>query len=276
MTRLCMQAAAGGGAGSFEDRYLCSVSTMYRLLAANGPVRERRDQLTHPEYTKPELLATGPREVWSWDITKLRGPVKWSYFHLYVILDIFSRYVVGWMIAPRETAELAEKLIAETVAKQGIEPHTLTVHADRGTNMRSKKVAQLLIDLEVARTHSRPHVSDDNPFSEAQFRTLKYRPDFPERFGCIQDARAHCQRFFDWYNTQHRHSGIGMMTPHTVHYDLAADLTRQRASTLDAAFMQNPTGSREWPLNRRQLRPPSGSTHLQRSPRPRLHPRHAL
>jgi putative transposase len=223
-----------------EGRYLCSVRTMYRLLAADGPVRERRDQLTHPVYARPELLATGPCQVWSWDITKLRGPVKWSYFHLYVILDIFSRYVVGWMIAARETAELAERLIADTLAKQGVEPGRLTVHADRGTSMRSKKVAQLLVDLDVARTHSRPHVSDDNPFSEAQFRTLKYRPDFPERFGSIQDARAHCQHFFHWYNTQHRHSGIGLMTPQTVHYDLAADLTRQRTSTLDAAYKRNP------------------------------------
>jgi len=223
-----------------EGRYLCSVRTMYRLLAADGPVRERRDQLTHPVYARPELLATGPCQVWSWDITKLRGPVKWSYFHLYVILDIFSRYVVGWMIAARETAELAERLIADTLAKQGVAPGRLTVHADRGTSMRSKKVAQLLVDLDVARTHSRPHVSDDNPFSEAQFRTLKYRPDFPERFGSIQDARAHCQHFFHWYNTQHRHSGIGLMTPQTVHYDLAADLTRQRTSTLDAAYKRNP------------------------------------
>ena len=222
-----------------EGRYLCSVRTMYRLLAANGAVRERRNQLTHPVYAKPELLATGPREVWSWDITKLRGPVKWSYFHLYVILDIFSRYVVGWMIAGRETAELAQTLIADTIAKQAIAPGTLTIHADRGTSMRSKKVAQLLIDLEVARTHSRPHVSDDNPFSEAQFRTLKYRPDFPERFGCLQDARAHCQRFFDWYNTQHRHSGIGLMTPETVHHHLAAELTNQRTLTLQAAFSRN-------------------------------------
>jgi transposase InsO family protein len=223
-----------------EDRYLCSVRTMYRLLAADGAVRERRNQLTHPVYTKPELLATGPCQVWSWDITKLRGPVKWSYFHLYVILDIFSRYVVGWMIALRETAELAEQLIADTVAKQAIEPGTLTLHADRGTSMRSKPVAQLLVDLDVAKTHSRPHVSDDNPFSEAQFRTLKYRPDFPERFGCIEDARTHCQRFFDWYNTQHRHSGIGMMTPATVHYHRAAAVCKQRTSTLDAAFARNP------------------------------------
>ena len=223
-----------------EDRYLCSVRTMYRLLARDGAVRERRNQLTHPVYSKPELLATGPNEVWSWDITKLRGPVKWSYFHLYVILDIFSRYVVGWMIALRETALLAEQLIADTVAKQNIAAGTLTLHADRGTSMRSKTVAQLLDDLQVTKTHSRPQVSDDNPFSESNFRTLKYRPDFPQRFGCIEDARAHCQRFFAWYNTEHRHSGIGLMTPETVHYHRADDLCKLRTSTLDAAFARNP------------------------------------
>ena len=178
--------------------------------------------------------------MWSWDITKLRGPGKWTCFHLYVILDIFSRYVVGWMIAHRETAELAEKLIADTVAKHDIAPGRLTLHADRGTSMRSKPVAALLVDLDVAKTHSRPHVSDDNPYSEAQFKTLKYRPDFPDRFGSIEDARAHCQAFFTWYNTAHRHSGIGFMTPQTVHYGRATELTRKRSITLDAAFLANP------------------------------------
>jgi putative transposase len=158
------------------------------LLAGADQVRERRRQLTHPSYTRPELLAVQPNEVWSWDITKLRGPGKWTYFHLYVILDIFSRYVVGWMIAPRETAELAEMLIADTVTGQDIEPGCLTLHADRGTSMRSKTVAALLVDLEVVKTHSRPYVSNDNPFSESHFKTLKYRPDFPDRFGCIEDA----------------------------------------------------------------------------------------
>jgi len=224
-----------------EGVYLGSVRTMYRLLAGCDQVRERRNQLTHPAYAKPELLAVRANEVWSWDITKLRGPGKWTCFHLYVILDIFSRYVVGWMIAPRESAELAEKLIADTVAKYHIEPGRLTLHADRGTSMRSKPVAALLVDLEVAKTHSRPHVSDDNPYSEAQFKTLKYRPDFPDRFGSIEDARAHCQAFFDWYNTMHRHSGIGFMTPATVHFGHAAELTRQRSMTLDAAFLVNPT-----------------------------------
>jgi len=223
-----------------EGIYVGSVRTMYRRLAADGQVRERRDQLTHPAYAKPELLATGPNEVWSWDITKLKGPAKWTCFHLYVILDIFSRYVVGWMIAPRESAELAEQLIADTVVKQGIAPGRLTLHADRGTSMRSKVVAQLLVDLEVAKSHSRPYVSDDNPFSEAQFKTLKYRPDFPDRFGCIEDARAHCQQFFRWYNDNHRHSGIGFMTPATVHLGQAKALFNRRADTLNAAFDANP------------------------------------
>ncbi len=223
-----------------EGVYLGSVRTMYRLLAGCDQVRERRNQLTHPVYAKPELLAVRPNEVWSWDITKLRGPGKWTYFHLYVILDIFSRYVVGWMIAPRESAELAEKLIADTVAKQNIEPGRLTLHADRGASMRSKSVAALLVDLEVFKSHSRPYVSDDNPYSEAQFKTLKYRPDFPDRFGSIEDARAHCQAFFTWYSTEHRHSGIGFMTPETVHLGRDAELTRQRSITLDAAFMAHP------------------------------------
>ncbi len=223
-----------------EGVYLGSVRTMYRLLAGCDQVRERRDQLTHPVYAKPELLAVKANEVWSWDITKLRGPGKWTHFHLYVILDIFSRYVVGWMVAPRETAVLARKLIAATFAKQNVAPGSLTLHADRGISMRSKSVAELLVDLEVFKSHSRPYVSDDNPYSEAQFKTLKYRPDFPDRFGSIEDARAHCKAFFDWYNTEHRHSGIGFMTPETVHMGRAAELTRQRSITLDAAFLAHP------------------------------------
>jgi putative transposase len=213
---------------------------MYRLLAAQSQTGERRRQRIHPLYTKPELLAIRPNEVWSWDITKLKGPGKWTCFHLYVILDIFSRYVVGWLLAHRESAELAEQLIADTVEKENIAPGTLTLHADRGTSMRSKPVTALLIDLDVAKTHSRPHVSDDNPYSEAQFKTLKYRPDFPDRFGSIEDARAHCQRFFHWYNHEHRHGGIGLMAPATVHDGTAAALTEQRAITLDAAFASHP------------------------------------
>ena len=200
-----------------DGRYVGSVRTMYRLLASSGQSRDRRRQCVHPAYAKPELLAAQPNEVWSWAITKLKGPVQWTGYHLYVILAIFSRYVVGWMIARRETAQLAEHLIAETVTTQHSVPGTRTLHADRGSSMRSKPVAALLVDLEVAKTHSRPHVSDDNPYSEAQFKTLKYRPDFPERFGSLEDARAHCQRFFHWYNTLHCHSGIGFMTPETVH-----------------------------------------------------------
>lgn len=223
-----------------EGRYHGSIRTMYRLLAAQNQAGERRNQRVHPVYAKPELLAIRPNEVWSWDITKLKGAVKWTCFHLYVILDIFSRYVVGWLLAQRESAELAEQLIADTIAKQNIAPGTLTLHADRGTSMRSKPVAALLIDLEVAKTHGRPHVSDDNPYSEAQFRTLKYRPDFPERFGSIEDARAHCQTFFHWYNTVHRHSGIGLMPPEAVHYGRAAALTEKRAITLETAFTANP------------------------------------
>jgi putative transposase len=223
-----------------EGQYYGSVRTMYRLLAAEGQVGDRRQQRRHPVYIKPELLAERPNEVWSWDISKLKGPGKWTCFHLYVILDIFSRYVVGWMIAQRETAELAEQLIADTIDKQKILPGTLTLHADRGTSMRSKSVAQLLVDLDVTKTHSRPHVSDDNPYSEAQFKTLKYRPDFPARFGSIEDARAHCHEFFRWYNMEHRHSGIALMPPDAVHYGRSAELTAQRGVTLDAAFAAHP------------------------------------
>ena len=223
-----------------EGSYVASVRTMYRLLAANGACRERRDQRRHATYSKPELLATAPNQVWSWDITKLKGPAKWTAFHLYVILDIFSRHVVGWMVAARESAELAEQLIAQTVARHDIEPGTLTLHADRGTSMRSKPVAALLVDLDIVKSHSRPYVSDDNPFSESQFKTLKYRPDFPARFGCLEDARAHCQAFFTWYNTTHRHSGIAYMTPHSVHYGHADAMFITRQSALDAAFRSHP------------------------------------
>jgi putative transposase len=221
-----------------EGRYLCSIRTMYRLLERNAQVRERRDQLTHPPYRKPELLATGPNQLWSWDITKLRGAVKWTYFYLYVILDVFSRYVVGWLLAERESAELAKRLIAETCRKFEIPEGQLTT--DRGSSMTSKPVALLLADLGVTKTHSRPHVSDDNPFSESHFRTLKYRPEFPDRFGSIQDARAFCQRFFPWYNDEHRHSGIGLLTPPTLHFGLADQAQQQRQTVLTAAYQQHP------------------------------------
>ena len=213
---------------------------MYRILRAECGVRERRDQLRHPSYSKPELLATTPNQVWSWDITKLLGPAKWTYFYLYVILDIFSRYVVGWTLAHRESGTLAQQLIAETCAKQAIVPGQLTVHADRGSSMRSNLVAQLLADLGVTKTHSRPYVSDDNPFSESQFRTMKYRPEFPDRFGSIQDARVFCRTFFDWYNTQHHHSGIGLHTPHNVHHGLAEALNDARRLTLSEAHSTHP------------------------------------
>ncbi len=222
------------------ETYLCSIRTMYRLLAANGEVRERRDQLRHPQYQKPELLAVGPNQVWSWDITKLLGPVKWTYFYLYVILDIFSRYVVGWLIAHGESGVLAKRLIAATCDKQGIEAGRLVVHADRGSSMKSKPVALLLADLGVTKSHSRPHVSNDNPYSEAQFKTLKYCPEFPRRFGSIQDARAFCQRFFEYYNNEHRHSGIGLMTPAAIHYGRAEEIQGKRQAALLAAYSAHP------------------------------------
>jgi putative transposase len=223
-----------------EGTYLASQRTMYRILAAAAEVRERRNQLRHPAYARPELLATGPRELWSWDITKLKGPAKWTYYHLYVILDVFSRYVPGWMVATRESAALAERLIADTLEKEGIVPGQLVLHADRGTSMRSKPVALLLADLGVERTHSRPHVSNDNPYSESQFRTLKYRPTFPARFGSLEDARAFCREFFGWYNTEHRHSGIGLLTPADVHHGRAAEVTAARAVTLTRAYAAHP------------------------------------
>jgi putative transposase len=223
-----------------EGVYLCSIRTMHRILARNGELKERRNQLRHPQYSKPELLATAPNRVWSWDITKLLGPAKWTYFHLYVILDIFSRYAVGWMVAPRETAELASRLIAETCAKQGIAAGDLTIHADRGTSMTSKPVALLMADLGVTKTHSRPHVSDDNPYSESQFKTMKYRPEFPERFGSIEDARAFCRKFFAWYNQEHRHSGIAMLTPQMLHYGMAVEIIEKRQTVLDQAYARNP------------------------------------
>ncbi len=223
-----------------EGQYLCSVRTMYRLLEAHQEVKERRDQLRHPVYQKPELLATAPNQVWSWDITKLLGPVKWTYFYLYVVLDIFSRYVVGWMIASRESAVLAQKLIQDTIEKQNIPLGQLTIHADRGPSMKSKPVAFLLADLGVTKTHSRPHMRDDNPYSEAQFKTLKYRPDFPERFGSLEDARGFCQVFFPWYNKEHHHSGVGLMTPHVVHYGLAKEAFEARQKVLLAAYEAHP------------------------------------
>ena len=223
-----------------EGTYLGSLSAFYRLLRQAGETRERRAQAAHPAAVRPELIAAGPNRVWSWDITKLHGPAKWTYYYLYVILDIYSRYAAGWMVATRESAALAEKLIAATVAKQGISRGQLTLHADRGSSMTSKPVTFLLADLGVIQSHSRPHVSNDNPYSEAQFKTLKYRPGFPARFTSIEAARAHCQEFFLWYNASHRHSGLGLHTAADVHHGTAAAVQASRARVLTAAYQHHP------------------------------------
>jgi len=224
-----------------EGTYLCSTRTMYRILDAHhGGVRERRNQLTHPPYAKPELLAQRPNELWSWDISKLLGPAKWTYYYLYVILDVFSRYIVGWAVQYRETAQLAKALIEQATEQQQITPKILTLHADRGSPMRSKPLAFLLADLGVTRTHSRPYTSSDNPYSESNFKTLKYRPEFPARFDDIEHARGHCRAFVDWYNHHHRHSGIGLMTPAAVHYGQARQAHAARARVLKAAYARNP------------------------------------
>jgi putative transposase len=222
-----------------EGTYLASERTMYRILAAAGESGERRDQLRHPAYAVPELLATGPNQLWSWDITKLKGPATWSWFYLYVLLDVFSRYVTGWLLASRESGVLADRLIAETVAKEGV-TSGLTIHADRGPSMTSKPVAYLLADLGITKSHSRPHVSNDNPYSEAQFKTLKYRPDFPSRFGSLEDARAFCRTFFAWYNTEHRHSSLGLLTPAMVHHGRAGEVRAARQVVLADAYAAHP------------------------------------
>ena len=223
-----------------EEKYLCSERSMYRLLAERAPVRERRNQLRHPEYAKPQLIATAPNQVWSWDITKLLGPAKWTYYYLYVLLDIFSRYVVGWMLAQRENANLAARLIEETCTKHGVEPQVLTLHSDRGSPMTAKCTAQLLADLGVIQSLSRPRVCDDNPYSEAQFKTLKYHPGFPSRFDGQEDALAYCRTFLPWYNTEHRHGGIALLTPEDVHFGRAAEVLTRRQSALDDAFRIHP------------------------------------
>lgn len=220
--------------------YLCSISTMYRILRTQGENRERRPIINRPNYQKPELLATAPNQVWSWDITKLKGPVKWTYYYLYVILDIYSRYVVGWLIAPRESAELAKHLIEQTCDRQRVRNSNLIIHSDRGTSMTSKTVAMLYSDLGITKSLNRPHVSNDNPYSESQFKTLKYQPTFPGRFGSLEDARGFCKSFFDWYNNDHYHSGIALMTPATVHFGLAEACNEQRQQILEAAFASHP------------------------------------
>lgn len=223
-----------------EGRYLCSPRTMYRILKENDQVKERRNQRVHPRYSKPELVATAPNQLWSWDVTKLKGPAKWTWFYLFVILDIFSRYAVGWMVATRETAVLANRLIAETIAKYGIDSRGLLVHSDRGPSQRAKLVVQLLADLGIVRSHSRPHTPNDNPFSESQFKTLKYRPDFPDRFGSMEHAKSFSSSFFNWYNNEHHHGGIGFMTPHDVHFGLAEAKQEARQQILFDAYLKNP------------------------------------
>ena len=223
-----------------EGRYLCSERTMYRILDDNRQVRERRTQLRHPRYVAPELMATKPNQLWSWDITKLKTFVKSQYLHLYVILDVFSRFVVGWMVAERESGELAKALIDETCERQAITPGELTFHADNGPAMVAQPVAFLLASLGVTKSHSRPHVSDDNPFSEAQFKTLKYRPGFPERFASLRHARTFLQEFFAWYNTQHHHDALALFTPHDVHHGLVAERLENRARVLGAAYAAHP------------------------------------
>ena len=223
-----------------EGIYHCSIRTMYRILDAHNEVRERRNQIRHPVYTKPELLAEAPNTVWSWDITKLKGPAKWTYFYLYVIIDIFSRRVVGWCVADAESAVMFKELFEETIIKHNVPPGQLTLHADRGASMKAKATAQLLADLGVTKSHSRPHTSNDNPFSESHFKTLKYQPQFPKLFGCIEDAKAFCRRFFPWYNQEHHHVGLGLMTPDQVHYGQADDVHAARQRTLDRAFIANP------------------------------------
>ena len=223
-----------------QGRYLCSIRTMYRVLDGHEEIRERRDQLRHPTYHKPQLVATAPNQVWSWDITKLLGPAKWTYFYLYVILDIFSRYVVGWMLAHRESAALAKRLLSETIFKQGIDRDQLTIHSDRGPAMRSQTVAQLLATLGITKSHSRPHVSDDNPYSESQFKTLKYRPEFPDRFGCFDHALEFCGEFFHWQNHEHHHWGLGLLTPAVVHFGQADVVLAARQAVLTAAHAAHP------------------------------------
>jgi putative transposase len=222
-----------------EGTYLASERTMYRVLAAEGESGERRAQLRHPAYARPELLATGPNQLWSWDITKLKGPATWTWYYLYVLLDVFSRYVTGWLLASRESGALADRLIAETVEKEGV-TSGLTIHADRGPSMTSKPVAYLLADLGITKSHSRPHVSNDNPFSEAHFKTLKYRPDFPDRFGSLEDARAFCRTFFGWYNAEHRHSALGLMAPEMVHRGRAEEVHAARQVVLADAYAAHP------------------------------------
>lgn len=223
-----------------DHEYLCHPRTMYRILASEHEVRERRDRLRHPTYARPELLATAPNQVWTWDVTWLRGPTKYTYYPLYTIIDLYSRFNPGWMLAHEESGELAAKLIRETCRRQGIEPGSLTIHADRGPVPKGKTVKQLLQDLEITPSFSRPRVSNDNPFSEAEFHTLKSRSDFPDRFEGFEHARAHCGAFFPWYNEEHRHCGIAYLTPADVHYGRAPEILAQRQAVMDRVFAEHP------------------------------------
>jgi len=223
-----------------EGVYLCSVSTMYRLLRGHGEVTERRDQATHPARKKPELIAEGPREIWSWDVTKLNGPHRRVHFDLLVAIDIFSRYVPGWLVVERSNADIAKDFLGSTIEAHGIEANSLTLHMDRGSEMTAKTTVQLLADLKVGQSFSRPRVSNDNPYSESGFKTLKYCPSFPERFGSIEDAREYCSWFFERYNHEHRHSGIGFHTPASVHFGTAGEIREQRAATLGSAYAAHP------------------------------------
>ncbi len=223
-----------------EGAYHCSMSTMYRILHEAGEVGERRDQATRPAHVKPELCATAPREVFAWDITKLHGPQKWTYYYLYAVIDIYSRYIVGWMVADRESSELARILLSETITKEQVDPSKLTVHSDRGSSMTSKPVAFLLADLGVTKSHSRPHVSDDNPHIESFFKTAKYQPEFPATFANIVEAREVCRLFVRWYNTQHRHSALALLTPSDVHHGRAPQRLEKRQRIMDAAYGAHP------------------------------------
>jgi len=223
-----------------EGTYRCSMSTMYRILHSVGEVGERRDQATRPAHLKPELCATAPGQVWAWDITKLHGPQKWTYYYLYAVIDIYSRYIVGWMIADRESSELARTLLAETISKEGVDPSKLTVHADRGSSMTSKPVAFLLADLGVTKSHSRPHVSDDNPHIESFFKTAKYQPAFPATFANIVEAREFLRVFSNWYNTQHRHSALALLTPSDVHHGHAPQCLQRRQDIMQTAYDAHP------------------------------------
>ena len=252
-----------------QGLYRCSIRTMYRILHENGEVKERRRQLSHPVYEKPELIAEGPNQVWSWDITKLMGPAKWTYFYLYVIIDIYSRRVVAWQVADAESAALFKPMLLDALARHAVSPDQLTLHADRGASMKAKSTAFLLADLGITKSHSRPHTSNDNPFSESLFKTCKYQPQFPKRFGSRQDAKAFCRAFFDWYNRDHRHLGIGLMTPNQVHSGQADEVYAQRQKTLDRAFDATPNRFVKKPPSPPQkptavwINPPTGKLQIQ-------------